>query len=74
MSELAPQFPLASGAVTPLRTKAEAAGSGDYSPLWSGQAAAFGREIPAGDLTRQLGAEALARLSRLAPADSSRPA
>jgi nitronate monooxygenase len=72
MSELAPQFPLASGAVTPLRTKAEAAGSGDYSPLWSGQAAAFGRDIPAGDLTRQLGAEALAHLSRLAPSDSPR--
>jgi nitronate monooxygenase len=74
MSELAPQFPLASGAVTPLRTKAEAAGSGDYSPLWSGQAAAFGRDIPAGDLTRHLGAEALAHLSRLALSDSPQSA
>jgi len=74
MSDLAPEFPLAAGALVPLRAKAEAAGSGDFSPLWSGQAAAFGREIPAGDLTRQLGAEALAHLSRLAPANSPQPA
>ncbi|ANY77483.1 2-nitropropane dioxygenase [Microvirga ossetica] len=74
MSDLAPEFPLAAGALVPLRAKAEAAGSGDFSPLWSGQAAALGREIPAGDLTRQLGAEALAPLSRLAPAKSPRPA
>ena len=74
MSDLAPEFPLAAGALVPLRAKAEAAGSGDFSPLWSGQAAAFGREIPAGDLTRQLGAEALAHLSRLASANSPRPA
>jgi nitronate monooxygenase len=72
MSDLAPDFPLASGAVTPLRSKAEAAGSGDFSPLWSGQAAALGQAIPAGDLTRQLGTEALVHLSRLAPTDLPR--
>jgi nitronate monooxygenase len=66
MSELAPEFPLAAGALGPVRAKAEQAGSGDFSPLWSGQAAALGKERPAGELTRQLGAEALARLSRLA--------
>jgi nitronate monooxygenase len=71
MLELAPQFPLASGAVTPLRIKAEAAGSGDFSPLWSGQAAALGRDAPAGELTRQLGMDAGAILSRLASAGSS---
>jgi nitronate monooxygenase len=70
MSDLAPSFPLAAGAVAPLRAKAELTESGDFSPLWSGQAAAFGRDIPAGDLTRQLGAEALAHLSRLGPADA----
>jgi nitronate monooxygenase len=70
MSELAPQFPLASGAVTPLRTKAEAAGLGDFSPLWSGQAAALSRDVPAGEFTRQLGTEALALLSRFASAGS----
>lgn len=71
MSEVAPQFPLASGAVTPLRTKAEEAGSSDFSPLWSGQAAALGRDVPAGELTRQLGMDAGTILSRLAPAGSS---
>jgi nitronate monooxygenase len=70
MSDFAPEFPLAAGALAPLRAKAETVGSGDFSPLWSGQAAAFGREIPAGDLTRQLGADALAHLSRLAPTGS----
>ncbi|WP_414475701.1 NAD(P)H-dependent flavin oxidoreductase [Microvirga sp. M2] len=74
MSDLAPEFPLGAGALAPLRATAEAAGSGDFSPLWSGQAAVFGREMPAGDLTRQLGTEALAYLSGLAPAHSPRPA
>ena len=62
MSDIAPEFPLASGAVAPLRAKAEADGSGDFSPLWTGQAGALAREMPAGELTRQLAAEALARL------------
>ena len=61
----APEFPLAAGALAPLRTKAEAAGSGDFSPMWSGQAAALGRALPAGQLTRQLGAEALKRMQQL---------
>ena len=50
----APAFPLATSAITPLRTKAEAQGSGDFSPLWSGQNATGCREIPAGELTRAL--------------------
>lgn len=62
MSDRAPPFPLAGGAVAPLRARAEEAGSGDFTALWSGQAAALGREMPAGDLTRHLAAEALARL------------
>jgi len=60
LSDVAPAFPLASGPVLPLRSKAEAAGSGDFSPLWSGQAAALGRELPAGELTKRLAGEALA--------------
>ena len=67
MSDLAPDFPLAAGAVAPVRAKAEQAGSGDFSPLWSGQAAALAREVPAGELTRELAAETLARLSRSTP-------
>jgi nitronate monooxygenase len=66
MSDLAPEFPLAAGALAPLRAKAEAAGSGDFSPLWSGQAAALGRDLPAGELTKALADEAQALLRRLA--------
>lgn len=58
----APAFPLASAAIAPLRAKAEAAGSGDYSPLWAGQAVALAREIGAGELTRALAREAVARM------------
>src|SRR5215218_1814373 len=67
MSELAPEFPLAAGAVAPLRSKAEAAGLGDFTPLWSGQAASLGQERPAGELTKQLAEETLARLQHLRP-------
>ena len=67
MSDVAPEFPLAAGALAPLRAKAEAQGSGDFSPMWAGQAAALGRALPAGDLTRALAAEALERMRALAP-------
>ena len=33
----APEFPLATAAMSPLRTAAEAKGSNDFSPLWAGQ-------------------------------------
>jgi nitronate monooxygenase len=65
MSDVAPQFPLAAGALAPLRAKAEAQGCGDFSPMWAGQAAGMGRALPAGELTRQLAAEALERLRAL---------
>jgi len=68
MSELAPEFPLAGGAVAPLRAKAEAQGSGDFSAMWAGQAAALGRAMPAGELTRKLAQEALAHLARFGTA------
>src|SRR5215813_2175622 len=58
MSDIAPEFPLAAAALAPLRTKSEMAGSADFSPLWSGQAARLGRELPAAELTNQLAAEA----------------
>ena len=50
----APAFPLATAAIAPLRAKAEAQGSGDFSPLWSGQNASGCKEIPAAELTREL--------------------
>src|SRR5207253_11277711 len=68
MSDVAPEFPLAAGAIAPLRAKAEAQGSGDFSPLWAGQAAALGRAMPAGALTRALAADTVARLRTLGQA------
>jgi nitronate monooxygenase len=56
ISKLPPAFPLATSAIVPLRAKAEAEGSGDFSPLWSGQNATGCKEIPAGQLTRELAA------------------
>jgi len=57
ISSAAPAFPMATGAVAPLRARAESLGSGDFSPLWSGQNARGCREIPAGQLTLELAAE-----------------
>lgn len=54
INQAAPAFPLATSAIAPLRAKAEARGSGDFSPLWSGQNASGCKEISAGDLTREL--------------------
>ncbi len=54
MSAIAPPFPNAAPAIAPLRAKAESAGSGDFSPLWSGQNASGCREVPAAELTREL--------------------
>jgi nitronate monooxygenase len=65
ISDIAPEFPLAAGALAPLRAKAEAQGSGDFSPLWAGQAASLGRALPAGELTRKLAADALTRLREM---------
>ena len=62
LSTIAPDFPLAAGALAPLRSRSEPTGSGDFAPLWAGQAARLGRELPAGELTRRLASEALARL------------
>ncbi len=53
----APAFPLATAAIAPLRAKAEHQGSGDFSPLWSGQNASGCKEVPAGELTRELAAD-----------------
>jgi nitronate monooxygenase len=61
----APTFPQAARALAPLKAKAEAAGSGDFSNLWSGQAARLARPLPAKDLTRLLAEQAQARLVSL---------
>jgi len=54
MNPLAPEFPLAAAAIAPLRAHCERLGSGDFSPLWSGQNPDGCRDIPAAELTRQL--------------------
>lgn len=53
-NDAVPAFPLASAAITPLRTQAEQRGSGDFSPLWAGQNVSGCKEIPAAQLTREL--------------------
>ena len=60
MSDKAPAFPLAGGALMPLRTKDEA----DFSNLWAGQAFRLGVEMTAAELTRHLADAGLARLLR----------
>ena len=64
MSPDAPQFPLAACAAQPLRVAAEAKGSADFMPLWSGQAPSLAREVPAGDLIAALAKETEAALRR----------
>ncbi len=61
MSDAPPAFPLATSAIAPLRAQAEARGSGDFSPLWSGQNATGCKEIPAAQLTHELAAGCAAR-------------
>jgi nitronate monooxygenase len=56
LNESAPQFPLATSSIAPLRAKAEAQGSGDFSPLWSGQNFGALREIGAAALVTELSA------------------
>ena len=52
-----PAFPLAGGAIGPLRSAAEADGLGDFSPLWSGQNPSGCREIGAAEQIRRLAAD-----------------
>ena len=56
ISAQAPAFPLATAALAPLRAEAERRGTGDFSPLWSGQNASGCRDIPAAQLVRELAA------------------
>jgi nitronate monooxygenase len=65
MSDVAPEFPLAAATLAPLRAKSEMAGCVDFTPIWSGQAARLGREVPAAELTKHLAAEALENLRLL---------
>jgi len=66
VSALAPEFPLAGGAIAPLQAKAQAQGSGEFSSMWAGQSAGLSREMPAEELTRRLAENAQALVRRLA--------
>jgi len=54
INDAVPAFPLASSAIAPLRALAESNGSGDFSPLWSGQNSCRCKELPAAEITREL--------------------
>lgn len=56
LSAAAPAFPLAVPAIATLRARAESSGSGDFTPLWSGQNASGCREVSAAEITRTLAA------------------
>ncbi|MNG24050.1 hypothetical protein D3C84_1087280 [compost metagenome] len=60
ISDKAPTFPLAGGALMPLRAKDEA----DFSNLWAGQAFRLGTEMSTAELTQRLAEGALAKLVR----------
>jgi nitronate monooxygenase len=54
LSNVSPEFPLATAAIAPLRAAAEKQGSGNFSPLWAGQNASGCKAVPAAQLTREL--------------------
>jgi len=60
ISKAAPVFPLAAPRMGALQARAESRGSSDFSPLWAGQNTGGCRELPAAELTRQLGRGAAA--------------
>jgi nitronate monooxygenase len=63
LSPLAPDFPLAGGALTPLKASAALNGATEFSNMWSGQAAALANLANAATLTRLLAADALTLLN-----------
>jgi len=54
MSDMAPAFPLAGTAMAPLRSRAEALQSTEFSPLWAGQNTSGCQAAAAAEITRQL--------------------
>jgi nitronate monooxygenase len=61
-------YPLQNALTRPLRAAAAARGDTRYLSLWAGQAAALARDLPAGELVRQLVREAAEVRARLADA------
>lgn len=54
ISTAPPAFPLATGAIAPLRAAAERLGRTDFTPLWAGQNTRGCRAVPAAEITRDL--------------------
>jgi nitronate monooxygenase len=52
MTSLAPEFPLAGGALAPLKSSGS---NGDFMSLWSGQSASLCEVMSAADVTKKLG-------------------
>jgi len=59
-------YPEIHNATSPLRAAARRHGDADAFNLWAGQAHTLSRELPAGEIVRELGAEARAVVRRLA--------
>ena len=69
MSDDAPVFPTAGGALTPLKAAAEARGSVEFASLRSGQAAPLGWKMGAAELTHSLAVAALTHINKLSQGD-----
>ena len=54
LTAVAPEFPLATAAIAPLRAACEKLGSGEFSPLWAGQNTSGCRNVGAAAITRAL--------------------
>ena len=67
MLDAAPEFPLPLGTLLPLLSRAEQRDINDFTPLWSGEAAALARDLPGQRLTVELAKGALERFKRLSP-------
>ncbi|TDV72849.1 nitronate monooxygenase family protein [Pseudomonas sp. LP_7_YM] len=63
ISAHAPTFPMAGGALIPLRGKAEPLGNDGFMNLWAGQAVGIKHALPGEELTRQLAIKALERMA-----------
>jgi len=70
LSDAAPDFPLPMGELPRLRARAEQQDRCDFTPLWSGQAAALGREMTARALVLTLVEEAIGRFGQLGRSDT----
>ena len=65
MVDTAPDFPLPLGALLPLISQAEQRDINDFTPLWSGEAAALASDLPAQRLTAELAKGAVERFWQL---------